>query len=86
MCINKQRLEINEKTKKLFQTKEKTPETGLNKSDLPDKVIRDFSNKEFKVMVIKIFTNIRLTMWKQSMNVNKETFLFDKSIKQKPQS
>lgn len=40
-------------------------------------MVKDLPNKEFKVMVIRIFTNIRRTMWKQSVNFTKETFLFD---------
>ena len=54
----------------MFQTKEqdKSPETNLNKiemSDLPD--------REFKIMVMKMFTEVRRAMSEQSENFNKQT-------------
>ena len=49
----------------MFQTKEwdKTPETDLNETE-----ISDLFNKELKIMVIKMLTDIRRTMFKQSEN------------------
>lgn len=46
------------KQRNIFQTKEKTPETDLNKSDLSDKVIRDLPNKEFKDIKILSYKDI----------------------------
>lgn len=54
------------KHKNIFQTKEQdeTPETDLNKME-----INDLPYKEFKVMVVKIFTEVRRTMHR---HLNKE--------------
>lgn len=47
------------KHRNIFQTKEQdeTPETDLNKME-----INDLPDKEFKIMVKKIFTEVRRTM------------------------
>ena len=63
-------LRIMKKQGTMFQTKEqdKSPETNLNKiemSDLPD--------REFKIMVMKMFTEVRRAMSEQSENFNKQT-------------
>lgn len=55
------------KQRNIFQTKEKTPETDLNKSDLPDKVLRDLPNKEFKD--IKILLSYKDSHQHQVYNV-----------------
>ena len=64
-----QRVKRNEKHRNMFKTKEqdKNPEKDLNEmeiSDLPD--------KELKIMVIKMHTKVRRTMYEQSENFNKE--------------
>ena len=57
------------KQRNIFQTKkqDKTPETDLNEmkiSDLPD--------KQFKIMLLRMFPKVRRTMHEQSENFNKE--------------
>ena len=54
------------KNEDMFQTKEwdKTPETDRNETE-----ISDLFNKELKIMVIKMLTEIRRTMFKQSENL-----------------
>ena len=53
-----------------------SPETYLN-----EKKISNLSNREFKIMIIKIVTEIRKTMHEQNDNFNKEKIL--RSTKQK---
>ena len=51
------------KQRNMFQTEEqdKMPETHLTETK-----ISDLSDKEFKLMVIRMLTNVRRTMHKQS--------------------
>ena len=53
----------------MFQTKEqdKTPETDLNEME-----IGDLPDKEFKIMVIKMLTEVRKRMHEQSENFSKD--------------
>ena len=53
----------------MFQTKEqdKPPETNLNKIEMSDLPYR-----EFKILIIKMFTEVRRAMPKWSENFNKE--------------
>lgn len=46
--------------------------------------ISNLSNREFKIMIIKIVTEVRKTMHEQNDNFNKEKIL--RSTKQKSQS
>ena len=54
----------------MFQTKEwdKTSETDLN-----EKEVNDLYDKEFKIMVIKMLTEVRRTMHEWGETFNKET-------------
>lgn len=53
----------------MFQKKEqdKSPETNLNKME-----ISDLSDREFKIMVIKMLTGVRRAMKAHSENFNRE--------------
>lgn len=65
--------------KNVFQTKEeyKTTKTDFNKTELSNS-----SERQFKIMVIKMLIVIRRTIYEQSENVNKKTESI-KSNKQK---
>lgn len=67
----------NEEIKNMFQTKklDKFPETDLN-----EKEINDLLNREFKLTVIKMVTEIRRTMHEQRISTKKLKIL--KSAKQ----
>ena len=66
---------------KIFSTNEqgKSLETYLHEMK-----ISNLSNREFKIMIIKIVTEVRKTMHEQNDNFNKEKIL--RSTKQKSQS
>ena len=52
----------------MFQTKEQyKSETNLNETE-----ISDLSNRQFKIMVIKMLTEVRRVMQEQSVNFNKK--------------
>lgn len=45
----------------------KSPETNLNETE-----ISDLLNREFKIIVIKVFTEVKKATYEQSENFNKE--------------
>ena len=53
----------------MFQTKEQdeTPETDLNETD-----VNDISDKEIKITVINMLTEVKRTVHEQSENFSKE--------------
>lgn len=58
--------------KNMFQTKEqdRTAETDLNETEIS--ICFSASDKDFKIMIIKMLTKIKRTMHEQSGNFNKE--------------
>lgn len=66
---NQHREPMMKKQRHMFQTKEQdsTPKIGLNKTDMSD-----LHYKEFKIMVINMFTKVKKTMNEQSENFTEE--------------
>ena len=64
-----QRIRLMKKQETMFQTKEqdKPPETNLNKIEMSDLPYR-----EFKILIIKMFTEVRRAMPKWSENFNRD--------------
>lgn len=66
---NQHRESKMKKQRHMFQTKQQgnTPKTGLNKTEMSD-----LHDKEFKIMVINMFSKVKRTMNEQSENFTNE--------------